>query len=232
MSCRASAAPSTCLVILALAAGTARAAQDESYLPVPVDTAGLADGRFAAASMKLEKSIFKVDVVDVTLRLAPRAQQRLASLIGDVRDAADADSLEDRLVAAVVDSRGAWVRLRFLRDIGLDRFIREARSGLVKAADARFITRREARTLARQLPAWYAFLEGRGAERGDEMHYRIRGDTLRTVYLGEDGTRLLDQRDVGPERRRSVLGAYFAPGSDFRRPLLESLTAFPAEIHD
>ncbi len=59
------------------------------------------------------------------------------------------------------------------------------------------------------------------------MYYRIRGDSLHTVYLASDGETLLDQVDVGPERRLSVLGGYFAPGSDFRDKLVDSLLSGP-----
>ena len=55
------------------------------------------------------------------------------------------------------------------------------------------------------------------------MYYRIHNDSLRTVYLDSDGGTLLDQVDVGPERRLSVLGGYFAPGSVFRDKLIDSL---------
>ncbi|HSM08267.1 MAG TPA: hypothetical protein VLA33_04535, partial [Gemmatimonadota bacterium] len=67
--------------------------------------------------------------------------------------------------------------------------------------------------------------EERGIRSGDRMLQRVRGDTLRTVYEGADGEVLLDQVDVGPERRLAVLGGYFAPGSDFRQGLVESVLA-------
>lgn len=46
-----------------------------------------------------------------------------------------------------------------------------------------------------------------------------RLDFLRNVSLD----RFLDQTEVSAERRRSVLSGYFAPGSDFREPLICSL---------
>jgi hypothetical protein len=55
------------------------------------------------------------------------------------------------------------------------------------------------------------------------MFYRIRGDTLHTVFRSAEGENLLDQVDVGPERRLFVLGGYFAPNSDFREKLVKSL---------
>jgi hypothetical protein len=55
------------------------------------------------------------------------------------------------------------------------------------------------------------------------MYQRIRSDTLRTVYVDREGSILLDQLDVGPERRLAVLGGYFAPGSEFRDGLVASV---------
>jgi hypothetical protein len=55
------------------------------------------------------------------------------------------------------------------------------------------------------------------------MIYGIRGDTLHTVFRVAEGDILLDQVDVGPQRRLAVLGGYFAPKSDFRESLVRSL---------
>jgi hypothetical protein len=38
-----------------------------------------------------------------------------------------------------------------------------------------------------------------------------------------DGDVLVDQTDIGPERRMSVFGSYFAPGSEFRKGLTTSV---------
>jgi hypothetical protein len=73
------------------------------------------------------------------------------------------------------------------------------------------------------IPRWFAFLKERRILNGDQIHYRVRGDTLRTVYLSVDGERALDQTDVGAERRLAVLGSYLAPESSFRKGLIKSL---------
>ena len=75
---------------------------------------------------------------------------------------------------------------------------------------------------AGNLPRWYAFLEGRGVLEGDRLVYRIRGDTLHSGYRSPSGEWLLRQTDVGPERRRAVLGSYLVEGSSFRERLLDS----------
>jgi hypothetical protein len=70
---------------------------------------------------------------------------------------------------------------------------------------------------------WFDFLGERGIWEGDEVFYRIQGDTLRTIYRSADERILLDQTDVGPASRLSVLGSYFVEGSDFREGLIKSL---------
>lgn len=199
-------------------------AAQSAPLEVPVDTTGLASGPYAAASMRLEKTIFKVDVLRLELRFAPAARDRIreaaegaAGTSGDERSLAIAD--------AAAHAGGAWARIQFDRDIKLGQFVDAGRESLSDAREAGYIDAAAEREIGANLPRWYAFLAERKIRKGDEMHYRIRGDTLRTVYVGRDGDILLDQVDVGPERVGSVLGGYFAAGSDFREPLLRSLAA-------
>ncbi|MGH7127762.1 MAG: hypothetical protein ACREIV_04285, partial [Planctomycetaceae bacterium] len=130
-----------------------------------------------------------------------------------------ADSIAD-LAAHATD---AFARLRFERDVGLDQFLDGIRDNLVHARDAGYINAAEHDEISAGLPGWYAFLADRGIEDGDVMLYRIRGDQLRVVYIANDGTTLLDRTDPGAHRRLAVLGAYFAPGSDFREGLIRSL---------
>jgi hypothetical protein len=197
-------------------------AAQSAPLEVPVDTIGLADGPYAAASMRLEKTIFKVDVLRLEIRFTPASRDRIReAAVG--AEATSGDERNFAIADAAAHSEGAWARIRFDRDIKLGQFVDAARESLSDARQAGYIDAAAEREIGANLPRWYAFLAERKIRKGDEMHYRIRGDTLRTVYLGRDGDILLDQVDVGPERVGSVLGGYFARGSDFREPLLRSL---------
>lgn len=193
-------------------------------LAVPVDTTGLARGPYAQASMLLEKTLFKVDVLGLELRFDPATRDRLRSAAADGREGRN-DERDQALADAATHASGAWARIRFHRDIRLGQFVDAARESLAEARKAGYIDTVAESQIGRSLPHWYAFLAERKIRKGDEMHYRIRGDTLRTVYVGRDGDVLLDQLDVGPERVGSVLGGYFASGSDFREGLLRSLEA-------
>ncbi len=203
--------------VLILGAADIRA--QPSGLAVPVDTAGLADGPYSRMSMLLEKTLFKVDVLTLELRFG---RAGAAALQAAASNQGSRDAIYDGVAVAALGATEVWARIRFERDISFRQFLDAARENLSRALDARLIDRQAFLDVSEGLPVWYAFLEDRRVRAGDEMHYRIRSDTLRTVYLGYDGTVLLDQIDIGPERRLSVLGGYFAPDSEFRRPLIHS----------
>jgi hypothetical protein len=60
-------------------------------------------------------------------------------------------------------------------------------------------------------------------ERGDRIHYVLRGDSLFSSYTRADGTVELNDIRVGPERRLSLLGGYFVPKTNFRDGLIDQL---------
>lgn len=171
--------------------------------------------------MLLEKTIFNIDVLWLTVRIDGDTATQLRAMTEGRRTEERADSIARLAVGATC----ADVRLDFVRDVGLDRFFESVRQSLGAAREAGFIEPRTYRLVDESLPEWYAFLEGRGIRDGDRMTYELRGDTVNTRYHAADGDLLLDQTDVGADRRRSVLAGYFAPGTDFRDALIENLFA-------
>jgi hypothetical protein len=166
----------------------------------------------------LEKTIFKVDVAWLDIWFTPGVGQRLRSLASR-----RPGSARDSIARVALDATDVLARLTFERDVGVDRFLDGLVTSTEKARDAGIITDAMLRDIRTSSSQWYAPLEARGIRDGDEMLYRIRGDTLRTVVRSADGTTLLDQTDVGPERRLAVLGGYLAPGGDFRDGLIDSV---------
>lgn len=188
--------------------------------PSPVDTTNLGSGVNARMHMLLEKTIFKVDVLTLDVRLGLLEAARLDSLLAGREFSED---LADSVAAVALASRDAWARIEFQRGVSLDQFLGGVRDNLRHAEEAGIVTPGEYGTIVTGLPRWYSFLADRRIRSGDQMFYRIRGDTLHTVFRSVEGEKLLDQVDVGPERRLSVLGGYFAPNSDFREKLVKSL---------
>lgn len=200
---------------------SAGAAVQEASAPSPaLDTTSLADGPGASMRMKLERTIFQVDVLTLELRFGPATARRIEAARGG---GGVEGSRADAVAAAAVGSGDAFARIRFLRDVDLDRFLDATRSSMRRAVAEGLLADTAFAAVSEGLPRWFSFLEERGLQEGDELLYRIRGDTLRTVYRSAAGNVLLDQTDVSPERPRAVLGGYLAPGTDFREPLLESL---------
>lgn len=187
----------------------------------PVDTASLAEGRLAEMRTRYRPGFLfiRVDAVDVRVRFGPETVARFRSAVAE---ADGAEALRDSVARVAWQADDAFAELEFLRRVGLERFLDVTRENLDRAADAGILPEPDARRIAADLPGWFAFLRDRGIRDGDRLLYRIRGDTLRTLFLAAEGV-LLDQTDVGPERRRAVLGGYYAPGADFREGLLDGL---------
>lgn len=189
---------------------------------VSIDTTDLGTGPAARMHMLLERTIFRVDILTLDIRFGPAATDRIERLLAGT---VDSGALADSVAAAALAADDVLARLEFQRNVGLERFLDGIRDNLRRATRAGIVTPADFRSISSDLPGWYAFLNERGIRSGDRMLQRVRGDTLRTVYVGADGETLLDQVDVGPERRLAVLGGYFAPGSDFREGLVESVLA-------
>lgn len=193
----------------------------EAALPAArPDTTDLADGPFSRMTALLERTIFKVDVLRLEMRFGEETAERLREV---VTAPGRREVLADSAARVALGAPRARVRVRFVRDVGLERFLDGIRENLRPALEAGWMEEATYRLISDSLPVWYRPLEGRGVKEGDEMVYDIRGDTLRTTFRGRDREVLLDQTDVGPERTRAVLASYLAPGSDFREELLDSL---------
>jgi hypothetical protein len=166
----------------------------------------------------LEKTFLKIDVLSLDLCLDSAAAVRIRALMTQPDEEA-----ADSIARAAIEANEALGRIRFLRDIGYGQFldgIAEEQRNAVKTGlldDSTHVAVRAS------LPEWFSFLENRDIKEGDEIVYHIRGDTIRTTYLDARGIVLMDRRDNGPSRRRSVLVTWLAPGSGFRDGLLESL---------
>jgi hypothetical protein len=174
---------------------------------------------FLTTQTLLEKTIFQVDVLTLELWLGPETVRRLVSLL----PVEDDKKAEDAVAMVALDSRDAWARLVFQRSVSLDQFLGGIDENMRRARDAGLITPEGYDMVATGLPRSYAPLAANGIAKGDRIFYRIRGDTLRTVFQSREGELVVDQTDVGRERRLSLLGSFFVKGSDFRPGLVGSL---------
>ena len=177
---------------------------------------------FSRMSMTLAKRLLfvQVDVLDLDVYFGFETAGRLeAAATG--RDLTL--PLENSIAEIATASRDAYIRLRFLRDLDLNRFIKGARENTELVYEANIIDRNTYQEIMERLPDWYSGLKGRGIKKDDLLLYRVQGDRLRAIYRGVDGRVYLDQTGNGAQRRLAILGSYFAPKSDFRKSLIRSL---------
>lgn len=176
-------------------------------------------GSYVEMQALLEKTIFKVDVLTLIVRLLDAEAQavRRADVAGDRRDEQRA-----ALAQQAIHARRACAIIEFRRGVSLGQFLNGVDENMRRARDANIITAAEHAMIADELPEAFSFLRDRKIQEGDRILYDIRGDSLTTRYVSVVGELLLEQTDVGPERRLAVLGSYFAPKSEFRKNLLDS----------
>ena len=210
------------LLAVLVAAGAASAPVASAQAPprAEADTTQLATGPYSSMQTLLEKTIFQVNVVDLTLQYDSAATARIRRA---VEGREYSESLADTVAAAVLGARAVNAHLDFRRDVGLDRFLESVRSNMAAARDAGMLADSAFRRFEGELRGWYSALEGRGVKDGDVTRYRIRGDSLRVVFRSEAGDTLIHRTDVGEQHRRAVIGGYLAPGVDFREGLVRSL---------
>ncbi|UCC71232.1 MAG: hypothetical protein JSV86_12660 [Gemmatimonadota bacterium] len=208
------------VVILLVLVSQGAQAQSAVTASPPMDTTSLGVGPYARMHTLLEKTIFKVDVLTVDVWLGEGDTRRLEEVAAG---SGYSSQVADSIAWIAIHSRDAYVRIEFVRDVSLDRFLGGVEGNLRLVPRAGIISEADYREISNNLPRWFAFLGERGISKGDRILYRIRGDELRTRYVTVDGEILLDQTDLGASARLSVLGSYFLDGSEFRGGLIGSL---------
>lgn len=185
-----------------------------------LESSELAQGPYAYMHMLLQKTIFKINVATIEVRVDKPSQTRLAAL---ARGQAYSDGLAQQLASVVIGAERAVVQMRFKRDVSLKRWIGVVEENLEQARKAGLITADLEKKVVQGLPHWFGALKDRGYEKSDRLIYSIGPDSLRTVVVSAAGQVLVDRLEHEQGTRRVVLASYFAPGSDFREPLLRSL---------
>ena len=186
------------------------------------DLGSLDTGPFARMSTLYEKSFLflKVDVLNVEVRFGSEVAEKVKSF---VQSGDEPSKFADSIADTAIHAQDAFVHIRFLRNIRLKRFIQEARESTKLVREAGIIDNPSYEHISNNLPVWYGSLAKRGIREGDEMFYRIRGESLRAVFRGVDGTIYVDLEDKGSLFSLAVLGGYFVEKSKFRKGLLQSL---------
>jgi hypothetical protein len=189
--------------------------------PLPSVQAGdLAHGPYAYMHMLFQKTFLRINVATIEVRVDKPAQAKLASLAQGQKYS---DALAQQLAGVAIGAERAVVQMTFKRDVGLNRWIDVVRENLEQARKAGLISPDLERRVGQGLPQWFAPLKERGYLKGDRLVYGVEPDSLRTVVVSAGGQVFVDRLEKEQGTRRVVLASYFAPGSEFREPLLKSL---------
>jgi hypothetical protein len=181
---------------------------------------GLAQGPFSSMHMLLEKTILKVDVVNIDVRVSPATQEKLQKAAqGKAKSAA----LDGELAKILMDSERATIQLTFVRDVPLGMWIDAVRESLAAAEKSGLMSGSVRKQVSDGLPVWFKPVEARGYKDKDRVVYHLEADKIRTVVVTAGGQVLVDRTDHGADKKRIVLTSYFAPGTDYRDLLLKSL---------
>lgn len=185
-----------------------------------LDAPELAQGPYSSMHMLLQKTVLKIDVATVDVRVDRPTQAHFAEL---ARGQQYSYPLDAQLASAAIAAPHAVVQMQFVRDVPLNRWIGVVRDNLELAREAGLITREIEQKVSNAIPQWFAPLTERGYQKNDRLIYSITPDTLRTVVVSAGGQLLLDLSDHEAGARRVVMASYFAPKSDTREPLIRSL---------
>lgn len=200
----------------ALIAGSVAAASSVPSL----NDSRLAKGRFSSAHMLLEKTILKVDVLTVDVRFGASTQSELAKL---AEGKSYSNDLGGKMAKVAIAAPEAVVQLKFVRNVSLDQWMDGVRENLDQALAAGLITAELKNKVANALPGTFQAIKERGYEEGDRLLYGVRNGVVDTAVVAGNGTVLVQKSQNDSQIAGVVLASYFAPGSDFREPLLKSL---------
>lgn len=180
----------------------------------------LATGKYSTMHMLLEKTLLKVDVALIDMRVDKATQAKFAKeAAGKTYNGA----LEGQLAGIAMGADNAVIQLKFVRNVSLSQWIDGVRDSLDKAKSAGLITGALAKQVSDGLPQWFKAQESRGFKEGDRILYQVGPDQLRTVSVTTAGNILVDRTDKGADKANLVLATYFAPGTDYRELMLRSL---------
>lgn len=187
--------------------------------PLPsLSESGLAHGPFSRMHFLLEKTILKIDVVTIDLRVGAKAQSEFIKIAGGKKIEGP---IEEHLAKAALAVDDAVVQMKFERDVSLNQWVDQVGSSLDKAVAGGYLTAARKEQVHHNLPKWFAAIKERGFHEGDKVLYRVNPSSLRTVLQTVEGQTLVDQTDTG-DASKVLFAGYFAPGADLR-PLLRSL---------
>jgi len=188
---------------------------------VAAEQAGtLATGAFSTLRMKLEKTVLRIDVLQIEVVVDEVTRARLQELVEGQRRSAERDG---QIAAAVIAAGSARATMTFERNVSFARFSDAVRSDLGRAVSARLIDDATRDEIASGLPVRFGAIRKRGFKRGDRLVYGLSTRGVDTRLTSASGITLLVWTDRGAELSRAILASFLAPHAEFRAGLIRSL---------
>jgi hypothetical protein len=191
-----------------------------SVSPASAASSALAVGPYAVLQGVLKKTIFKVEVARVQVRVDQATQRKLASIAHGRKQT---EGLSDGAVRAVMATKQAIISAEIRRDVPYDKYVESTQEDLKRARASGLASEAAFGSVTRLLPQWFRTFEGRGMRKGDRFVCSVGPASMRVVYTAANGRKLVDRRIEGHDPGRAILASYFAPGSSFRKDLLKSV---------
>lgn len=179
----------------------------------------LATGAYSSMSTVKRATIFQVAVLSVELRVGVQTQGALRDI---ARYRTYSVEREAEVVWHVLQAKRARITVRFLHEVELGAFLREAREEASRAFVARLLSRSEYRQVPGELRWLLRPIWGRGFRAGDELIYDVHPDGLRIAVRSSEDV-LVEERIQNPRAGVVLLATYLAPKGSFRTPLARSL---------
>ena len=180
----------------------------------------LAEGPYSFAHMLLEKTFLKVDVLTLDVRFSKPTQEKIVAI---ANGKPFSPALAKEVAPIAIGAERAVVQMKFVRDVGLDKWMDVLKDNIAQVRNANLITSGLQKKVNDNLPKTFAPISERGYLKGDRLLYEVRPESLRSVVVGADGKVLVDSINKEGDVARVVMAAFFAPDSEFRTPLLKSL---------
>lgn len=191
--------------------------------PAAVDTIpdlheGVGDGPHARLRFFFEVTFLKIDIAWIEAYLDPVTASAVERAVSMDYSKGRARALE----MALLDGDPMLLRMELARGGGAGRFIGATRDNLQAAVECGSMGQPAFDELWPYVEELLAPIDQRGMEKGDAIHYRIDGPSVRIVYLDQQGEPIVDGTYEGREAARGLVGSFLCRETAFSENLIRS----------
>lgn len=208
------------LAIVALPVGTASAQREPAAEPQTNVEPDLATGPYSTMEMLLERTIFKANVLRAEVTVGEQTQAKLKNL---AEGKSYSQQVNNEVARTLVDAQDMRVRIEFVRDISFDQYMDAVTDNMKCAQKTKFISEEQYKDSTQRIRENLSALKDRGVKSGDVLIYELKDNKVETTYLANGEKPVASYVREGEGARYTLLGSYFAPCSDFRDKLVQSL---------